>query len=181
MFQTVMAAVETLDLNEIIDEAAASGTLRTSDAGLGIAGVSLIIAIVIVAALVILDIIGRWKTVKKLGGRGWSQVIPVYSEWELSSSAGCEMALCIAYTVIDAIVILARIPDAEWIQVIASLCGIAYFVLRCIVMYKVSKRFGKGVGTAIGLVVLPFIFFLILGLGSATAEGDAVEGKRFSA
>ena len=36
-----------------------------------------------------------------------------------------------------------------------------------------AKAFGKGIGFAIGLILLPFIFQLLLGFGSAEYEGAA--------
>ena len=35
----------------------------------------------------------------------------------------------------------------------------------------IAKNFGKGVGFAIGMIFLPFIFWPILGFGSATYQG----------
>jgi hypothetical protein len=40
-------------------------------------------------------------------------------------------------------------------------------VILLILMFEISKRFGRGVGTALGLFFLPMIFWPIVGLGSA--------------
>jgi hypothetical protein len=42
------------------------------------------------------------------------------------------------------------------------------------VLIGLAKNFGRGAGTVIGLIFLPFIFILILGFGSA--EYNRVEG-----
>jgi len=40
-------------------------------------------------------------------------------------------------------------------------------VVSILIMIGMAKNFGRGAGTAIGLIFLPFIFMLILGFGSA--------------
>jgi Family of unknown function (DUF5684) len=47
------------------------------------------------------------------------------------------------------------------------------FITWIILCIDVAKSFGKGVGFAIGLILLPFIFFLILGFGSAQYQGPS--------
>ncbi|MHC4936540.1 MAG: DUF5684 domain-containing protein [Planctomycetota bacterium] len=44
-------------------------------------------------------------------------------------------------------------------------------VVSVIVSMDVAQRFGRGTGTGLGLAFLPFIFFPILGFGSATFRG----------
>ncbi len=146
-----------LDMNKLADQVANDPATLPA----------LLIALVIVVAIVVFLIVGRWKTVKKLGGHGWSQLIPVYGEWELSINAGCEKALCIALTALSAISIFSQVTNIEAVQGIAGLCGLALFVITILVAYKVARRFGKGKGFTVGLVLLPAIFYAILGLGSA--------------
>jgi hypothetical protein len=40
--------------------------------------------------------------------------------------------------------------------------------MHILVLSGVSRNFGKGVGFTLGLIFLPFFFFLILGFGDAT-------------
>ena len=47
------------------------------------------------------------------------------------------------------------------------LIPIVNLVIMAIVFYEISVRFGRGIGTTIGLFLLPFIFWPILGFGSA--------------
>jgi hypothetical protein len=50
------------------------------------------------------------------------------------------------------------------------LVNLIIWIILCI---DVAKSFGKGTGFGIGLLLLPFIFFLILGFGSAQYQGPA--------
>lgn len=148
-----------VDVNQLIDQ------MQNEPAVL----IAVLICLLIAVVLCVLHIVGRWKTVKKLGGHGWSQIIPVYADWEMSSKAGCEKALCIAFTVLSGITLVSNVVKNETLQAIAGLCGLATFVIGIMVAYKVACRFGKGKGFTVGLVILPTIFFAILGLGSAQA------------
>ena len=45
------------------------------------------------------------------------------------------------------------------------------FIIAIILLIDLAKSFGKGVGFGIGLLLLPIIFFPILGFGSAQYQG----------
>ena len=45
-----------------------------------------------------------------------------------------------------------------------------WFILLIIVLIDLAKAFGHGVGYALGLIFLPFIFLLILGFGKSTYQ-----------
>ncbi len=47
------------------------------------------------------------------------------------------------------------------------------FIIAIILFIDIAKSFGKGVGFGIGLILLPVIFFPILGFGSAQYQGGA--------
>ena len=66
---------------------------------------------------------------------------------------------------------LAAHPLGWWL--LLFLIPFVNFVIAIIVTVDISKRFGKGVGFAIGMVLLPFIFWPILGFGSAQYQGGA--------
>ena len=44
-------------------------------------------------------------------------------------------------------------------------------LISIIMLSGLSKCFGRGAGTTIGLIFLPFIFYPILGFGSAQYQG----------
>jgi hypothetical protein len=50
------------------------------------------------------------------------------------------------------------------------------FIIAIILLIDLAKSFGKGVGFGIGLLLLPFIFFPILGFGSAQYQGPTALG-----
>jgi hypothetical protein len=44
-------------------------------------------------------------------------------------------------------------------------------IIAIILSVDIAKHFGKGVGFAIGLIILPIIFYPVLGFGSAQYQG----------
>lgn len=138
-------------------------------AATGVAAIILLFVILIVLACWVVQLIAEWKLVNKLGGHGWSQIIPVYNAWELSTSAGCEKPMVIAYTALTGVTVLASVcssvlGDAAMSAI--SMCGLAIFVVNVLVMRQIAKRFGKSTGFIVGLVLLPVVFVSILGFGS---------------
>jgi hypothetical protein len=114
---------------------------------LGVASAISIIALVVT----VICIVAYWKVFTKAGQPGWACIIPIY----------------------NTIVLLQIIRKPLWIIV---LCLVPYvnFIVGIYLMYELAKAFGKGPGFTVGMVLLPFIFFPILGFGDAqyTAPAD---------
>ena len=99
---------------------------------------------------VILAVAGWWAIFAKAGRPGWGAIIPIYNTYLTCKVAG---------------------RPGWWLLLL--LIPFVNIVIMVIVLYGVAKHFGKGVGYTIGLIVLPVIFPLILGFGSATYQGEA--------
>ena len=113
----------------------------------GLALLPMLISLVVA----IFIIAATWKVFKKGGQPGWGCIIPIYNIICLLKIAGKPAWW----------VILWFVPLLNIVIVIMSYAGVA-------------KSFGKGVGFVIGMTLLPFIFWPILGFGSAQYQG-AVE------
>ena len=102
-------------------------------------------------AIAVVVVVGMWKTFEKAGQPGWAAIIPIYNlvvMFRLGGQSGW-FALAILLNLIPLIGGLAWLGIIIWNHV------------------NISKRFGQGVGFAIGLVLLAPIFWLILGFGSS--------------
>lgn len=110
---------------------------------------------VIGLACLALFIIGEWKVFKKAGYEGWISVVPFYNTYTLSKIVwgnGWLFLLCL-------------IPLGGTIFQIATLA-------------KLAKVFNKGTGFSVGMVFLPVIFTLILGMSSTSSySGPNANGK----
>jgi hypothetical protein len=100
--------------------------------------------------IAIVVIIGLWKIFVKAGQPGWASIIPIYNAYIICKIAG---------------------KPGWW--VILLFIPIVNFVIAIILWVELAKRFGKGIGYAIGLILLSFIFVPMLGFSDATYEGPA--------
>ncbi len=108
-----------------------------------------VIMLVYLAILVVL-IIGMWKTFSKAGQPGWAAIIPIYN-----------------------IIVWLQISGRPIWWIILLLIPIVSIVIFVIICIDLAKSFGKGTGFGIGIFFLGFIFIPILGFGSATYQGPA--------
>ena len=100
----------------------------------------------------ILIIAAWWKIFSKAGQPGWAAIIPIYN-W---------------------IVWCKIVGRPAWWVLLLLICFPIFFIILSI---DLAKSFGKGVGFAIGLILVSIIFFPILGFGSATYQGPSATPK----
>ncbi len=105
--------------------------------------------------LMILAFAGMWKTFEKAGMKGWKGIIPVYNMY----------------------ILITEIAKKPWWYLLLLFVPIANLVIMIIVGIEVAKAFGKGTGFGVGLALLSFVFYPLLGFGDAvyTELGSAEE------
>ncbi len=105
-----------------------------------------------VAQVAIVLVLGAslWQIFNKAGAPGWAAVVPFYN-----------------------VVVLAEVVGRPWWWVLLLFVPIAQFIVLILLAVDLARSFGKGIGFAIGMVFLPFIFFPILAFGSAEYLGPA--------
>lgn len=99
-------------------------------------------------AVIILVIASIWKIFTKAGKPGWASIIPIY----------------------NVIVLLEIIGKPVW-WIVLFLIPPVNIIISIIATNEVSKSFGRGAGTTVGLIFLPFIFYPVLAFGSAQYQG----------
>ena len=102
--------------------------------------------LVICIALVLFVLVAMWRVYEKAGEPGWTGIIPIVNVFFLAKAVGKPMWWGI----------LGLVPIVNLI---------VWFIL-CI---RLAKRFGKGTGFGIGLVLFSIIFWPILAFGDAEA------------
>jgi hypothetical protein len=103
--------------------------------------------------VLLIVIIAGWQVFTKAGKPGWAVLIPFY----------------------NAYVLLKIVGRPGW-WLILYFIPLVNIVIWIIVDVELAKSFGKGVGFAIGLIFLPYIFIPILAFGSARYLGPAALG-----
>ncbi len=94
--------------------------------------------------LMVLMIAALWKVFEKAGRPGWACLIPVYNVYVTITIAG---------------------KPGWWL--ILYFIPLVNVIISGLVALGLAERFGKGVGFGFGLWILAFIFYPILGFGSA--------------
>jgi hypothetical protein len=97
-------------------------------------------------AIFIVVIAGAWKVFTKAGQPGWAAIVPIYSTY----------------------VFVVEIAKKDMMWFILSLFIPFAIVVPCM---DAAEKFGKERGYGIGLFLLPFIFFPMLGFGDAQYRG----------
>ncbi len=100
--------------------------------------------------VMILVIVALWKVFEKAGKPGWAAIIPIYN-----------------------IIVLLEIVGKPLWWIILFLIPLVNIIFGIWTTNLLSKSFGKNEGFTVGLIFLPFIFYPILGFGSAKYEGPA--------
>jgi uncharacterized membrane protein YhaH (DUF805 family) len=111
-------------------------------------GAAGLIVAVIYLAVIVLTLAGLWKVFTKAGLPGWGAIVPIYNAYLLCKVAG---------------------RPGWWVLLL--IIPIVSLIVYIIVALDIAKAFGKGSGFGIGLALLGFIFFPILGFGDARYVG----------
>jgi hypothetical protein len=105
-----------------------------------VGGIGGTIFVLVYLAIMAIWLIGMWKVFVKAGEPGWAVLVPIY----------------------NIIVLLKIVGRPVWWILILWLV-IPFFLIG----FDLARKFGKGGGFGIGLTLLPFIFYPLLGFGDA--------------
>jgi len=95
-------------------------------------------------ALALLVVVSTWKVFEKAGEPGWASLIPIYNVY----------------------VMLKIGNNPGWYLVLLLVPVVNLFVTGKLFV-DLARSFGKGIGWGLGLWILPFVFFPMLGFGGA--------------
>ena len=133
--------------------------------GLGI-GAVIILTLVFALIRYLMIAIGQSKMYRKAGVAGWKAFIPVYDTYNnYKISWNGKMFFLFAALVIASRFLAMYTEGALAFVSIAASIGVIYMAVKQ--NLNMAKCFGKGVGTAIALILFPGITSLVLGLGKA--------------
>lgn len=119
-------------------------------AGAAAAGIAGLLFMLIYVGIIVAVIAGMWKTFSKAGQPGWAAIVPIYNLY-----------------------IWTKIVGRPWWWLLLMFIPIVSIVIAIILCVDLAKSFGKGIGFAVGLILLGFIFIPILGFGSAQYQGPS--------
>jgi hypothetical protein len=103
---------------------------------------------IIYLALIVAIVAGVWRVFTKAGKPGWAAIVPIYN-----------------------IIVLLQIAGKPIWWIILLFIPLVNLIVAIMVGIEVAKNFGKGAGFGVGLALLGFIFYPILGFGDAQYQG----------
>jgi len=114
-----------------------------------------LIGVMLVPLLItyVITVAGMWRIFEKAGKPGWAAIIPIYNTIVLLEIVGKPM---------------------WWLLLLIFPCTSLIFAIWAINL--LSKSFGQSEGFTIGLILLPFIFYPLLGFGNYLYVGPAGAG-----
>jgi uncharacterized membrane protein YhaH (DUF805 family) len=108
------------------------------------------IIVLVYIAVVVFIVAAYWKIFTKAGKPGWACLIPIYN-----------------------IIVLLEIVGKPWWWLLLMLIPVVNLVFAIWMTNLLSKSFGKSEGFTVGLILLPIVFYPILGFGDAKYQGPA--------
>ena len=143
---------------------------------------------IIQLAMRIVMIIGMWLMFDKAGENGWGSIIPIYRGYLLFKTAGIRnwfwgtlvaslvYGVCLtvsmiyfcAYFVIAAFGGASQMDDSATkfmaiLFFLGSIAGLYCFIVTIFRGIKMAKAFNLSGGWAVGIILLPWLFYMIMG------------------
>lgn len=122
----------------------------------------MVVLMILTIITVIVKTISLWPIFEKSKEEGWKALIPFYNTYTLCKIVGVN-----PYWILIVIIgsLLSSVPI---VGLVASAASIYFTVLQNV---SLAKSYGKDTGFAIGLIVVPYIFYPILGFGKSEYIG----------
>ena len=111
---------------------------------------AIVVLVVLYLGFAVFMLVSMWRVFTKAGQPGWAVLIPIYNLYVMLKVAGM---------------------SGWWI--LAFAVPIVNIVASVLMAVGIARNFGKGVGFAIGLIFLGFIFYPILAFGNAEYQGGS--------
>ncbi|RJS18521.1 signal peptidase I [Corallococcus sp. H22C18031201] len=105
---------------------------------------------IICLAVIGLMIAGLWKTFAKAGEPGWAAIVPIYN-----------------------IIVMLKIVGRPMWWFVLLMIPCVNFIALIILGMDMAKSFGKSTGFGLGLGLLGFIFYPMLGFSDANYQGPS--------
>lgn len=109
------------------------------------------LGLILSLGMILLTLVASWKLFEKAGLQGWKGLIPIYNTYCLYQ--------------------MAFGKGKGW-YIICLLVPCVNVILSIIYSVNLAKSFNKGIGYAIGLMLVNPIFMMILAFGDAEYVGE---------
>ena len=108
------------------------------------------VLIILWVAVTVVMLASTWIIFRKAGRPGWGSLIPIFNTYLMLKIAG---------------------KPGWWLFLF--LIPLVNLIIGVIMMIQIAQNFGKGSGFAVGMILLPIVFFPILAFGDAKYIGES--------
>ena len=139
------------------------------------------VSLILCLLLLPVGLVSSWRIFQKAGLPGWKAVVPFYNGilmFRIADLPAWQAVVAMASGAIMQLVnfALRQLPTSLLQMAISMVTGGLIFGLYLVFSYSLAGKFGKSTGFAIGLILLPFIFYPILAFGDAEYDDSASVG-----
>jgi hypothetical protein len=108
-------------------------------------------------AIIGVVIAGLWKAFEKAGKPGWAAIVPIYN-----------------------VIVMLEIAGRPLWWLVLFFIPIVNLIAAIIVSIDIARAYGQGTGFGVGLALLGFVFWPILGFGDARYIGASPQPMGFA-
>lgn len=120
----------------------------------------------------ILEVAACWRVFQKAGEGGWKSLIPVYSNYVRYRISWHPLWFWVSALLLIASTVLGCFSGRNVVLDGASITvGAAGGLIHMASRWNLARAFGRGPLFAVGMILLPPLFTLILGLGGSEYQG----------
>lgn len=138
-------------------------------------GMNITILSIVLLVFYVVAAIGSWKMFEKAHEAGWKALIPFYNDYirfKISWNTRYFWIYLVLECVGGCLIFFAPNLMAAYIaETISIVAGIMWAVLQ----YNIAAAYGKGLGYTLGLILFPYLFYMIIGFGGAQYVGNRYE------
>ena len=152
----------------------AFGTNNQEVIALMVAGIMIFAIIAII--IFIINKVGDYFVFKKVGEAPHKCFVPCYSEYMSYNYAGIPLVYFLMW-ILPAVyycIIMAVEQNGNAVNIISIVYFVAVIFIQVYKCFRISKRFGHGIGWTIGLFFLWPFFIFALGIGKSQFNKDAI-------
>ena len=132
----------------------------------------ILFTIFIIVYVLLLPVIASWKLFKKVGIPGWKSLIPFYNTYLVYKIAGMPGICFIPTSVLT--IVSSLVKDGDYtspLAITALALAMIVFIINVFRAVKLPRAFNKGIVFIVGMIFLPEIFEIILGMGKSKYNG----------
>ena len=127
---------------------ATAGVVLQQGGGGAATGAASLVFVLVYLAIIVATIAGTWKAFAKAGEPGWAAIVPIYNVY-----------------------VMIKIGGNPWWYLLLMLVPLVNIIIAFKVSIDVAGAFGQGIGFGLGLAILSFVFWPILGFGDYSYQG----------